>query len=74
MCIKVIIIFDMDSTQDIVYLKVRKMYETYYFSTFEKFTVFNSKALFFASVLLLLIMSFLLLDSARGHGFLSKLL
>ena len=72
MCIIMIIIFDMDSTQDIVYLKVQKIYDTYYFSSFDKFTVLNSKAPFFASVLLLLILSFLLLDSARGRVFLSK--
>ena len=48
------------------------MYETYYFSTFDKFIVLNSRAQFFASVLLLLILSFLLLESARGRGFLTK--
>ena len=72
MCINMINIFNMDSTQDIVYLKVQKIYKTYYFSTFDKFTVLNSKALFFASVLLLLIFNFLLLDSALGCSFLSK--
>ena len=52
-----------------VKLKLKKIYETYYFSTFDKSTVLNSKALFFASVLLLLILSFLLLDSARANPY-----
>ena len=62
-CIDMINTFDMDSTQDIFYLKVQKNLWNLLFFYLDKFNVVNSKAPFFASVVL---------DSAWGHGFLSK--
>ena len=72
MCINWIIICDMDLTPDKIYLKGKTNFKTYYFSIFDKFTVLQSLVAVLASVLFLLILFFLPLNSARGHGFLSK--